>query len=62
MEHRTQVMNDDNTRVFDLVIRDKGTMPEIEVKTGKGSQSYRTIGLDKALLQIFEGLMSDKME
>jgi hypothetical protein len=57
MEHRTQVINEEQSRVFDIIIPEDGGMAEIQVKTGKGSQSYRKIGLDKALQQILEALM-----
>ena len=51
------IVNDDNDRVFDVVIPDEGNVT-IKVKTGKGngSQAFRTVRLDKALLQITEAI------
>ena len=51
------IVNDDNDRVFDVVIPEDGYVT-IKVKTGKGngSQAFRTVRLDKALLQITEAI------
>ena len=51
------IVNDDNDRVFDVVIPEDGNVT-IKVKTGKGngSQAFRTVRLDKALLQITEAI------
>lgn len=57
MEKVMPIVNEDNDRVFDLVIPDDGGAT-IKVKTGKGngSQAFRTVRLDKALLQITEAI------
>ena len=57
MEKVMPIVNDDNDRVFDLIIPEEGNAT-IKVKTGKGngSQAYRTVRLDKALLQITEAM------
>ena len=51
------IVNEDNDRVFDVVIPEDGT-PQIKVKTGKGSgsQAFRTVRLDSALIQITEAI------
>ena len=56
-EKITPIVNDDNDRVFDVVIPEDGNVT-IKVKTGKGngSQAFRTVRLDKALIQITEAI------
>ena len=51
------IVNEKNDRVFDAIYSEDGNV-EIMVKTGKGKgdEKYKTVGLDKVLIQITEGI------
>lgn len=56
MVKRKQVKNEDDARVFDVIVPEDVSAAEIQIKTGKGRQAYKTIGVDTALQQIFEAI------
>lgn len=51
------IVNEDNDRVFDAIYSEDGNV-QIKVKTGKGkgNEKFKTVALDKVLIQITEGI------
>ena len=49
------IYNDNNERMFDVTIDEHG-IPQVIVKTGSGSRSYRSIMVDDAIAKIIDAL------